>query len=174
MIYVWHHKSRSHLFWVSPKASRSAWFSSFNCSDGFGGRDWFHTISMSKRFEKTFLVQKPVQNGLSHVLSVLKYPMFITFSHFCDFPNCILWRLACRIRSSAVELPAPPPPMLYKPLFQAVGVTVFHGLSETLPAEFGSTLLLLFSISASRKNVQTTWLQELKRRCLGTEFQNQE
>ncbi len=74
---------------------------------------------------------------------------FISFSHFCDFQNCILWCLACRIRSSAVELPAPPPPMLYKPLFQPLGVTVSRR-SETLQAQFRSTLLFLFS-SATRK-----------------------
>ena len=90
----------------------------------------------------------PGPKTCSHVISF--YHMFITFSRFCDFQNCILWCLACRIRSSAVELPAPPPPMLYKPLFQPLGVTVSRR-SETLQAQFRSTLLFLFSISATRK-----------------------
>lgn len=58
--------------------------------------------------------------------------------------------------------------MLYKPLFQALGVTVFHGLSKTLPAQFRSTLLFLFSISASRKEYKQADYSS------GSEFRNQE
>lgn len=171
MIYVWHHKSRSHLFWVSPKASRSAWFSSFNwfrrsrlVSYDFNVQTIWKNISGPKTCSEWFITCF-ISIKISHVyhmFSLLWLPKLHTLMPRLSH-TFVCSRTASTTSANAVQTFVP------SGRRHSFSWSLWD-LASTIRKYFTS-LVLYFGQS---KRVQTTWLQELKKRCFGTEFQNQE
>ena len=123
-----------HLFWVSPKASRSAWFSSFSCT---GSNTALQHCSSAYNdhiapppWIGCFISEKGVHCDDSWASTSQDFNRFHQ-SLFNSEKRAGRWAKsdenppwfqsdAWRMRSSAVELPAPPPPMLYKPRFGVI------------------------------------------------------